>query len=134
MVKLVIAAVLLAHGIGHSIGILRTLGLATVNPQWDGRSWLLSGPVAPSAANILGMALWAVAMVGFISAAAIVMGWLPVGWWQPVAVISSIASLAGLVIFPLAFPTFSTIAALVVDAIVLAAVLWFRWTPADLTT
>ncbi len=34
--------------------------------------------------------------------------------------------------FPLAFPTTSTIGALVVDVAVLAAALWFHWAPSDL--
>ena len=49
------------------------------------------------------------------------------------AVISSIASLAGVLFFPVAFPTFSTIGAVAVDVAVLVATLWFHWTPADLS-
>jgi hypothetical protein len=76
--------------------------------------------------------LWTVAMVGFAAAAAVVMGWLPEGWWVPIAVGSSLASLLGVVLFPGAFPPFSTIGALAVDVAVLAAVLWYGWQPSDL--
>jgi hypothetical protein len=60
------------------------------------------------------------------------MGWLPEDWWGPLAIVSSVASLAGVVLFPLAFPTFSTVGAVAVDVVVLASVLWFDWVPSDL--
>ena len=71
-------------------------------------------------------------MIGFVLAAAVVIGWLPETWWAPLAVGSSLLSLAGLLLFPAAFPMTSTLGALVVDLIVLAAVLWADWTPSDL--
>jgi hypothetical protein len=42
---------------------------------------------------------------------AIVFGWLPERCWGPLAVVASLASLAGLVLFPTAFPIFSSIGA-----------------------
>jgi hypothetical protein len=81
---------------------------------------------------VIGIVLWTVAMVGFVIAAGVVVGWLPASWWVPVAVASSIASLAGLVLFPAAFPVFSTVGAAIVDLAVLAAVLWYDWAPSDL--
>jgi hypothetical protein len=38
------------------------------------------------------------------------------------------------VLFPMAFPTFSSIGALVIDAAVLVAVGWFHWLPSDLAS
>ena len=38
MVKIAVAVLLLAHGIGHSMGLLQIARIATVNPGWDGRS------------------------------------------------------------------------------------------------
>jgi hypothetical protein len=60
------------------------------------------------------------------------MGWLPVAWWAPLAVGSAIVSLVGLLLFPLAFPTVSTIGAFAVDVVVLVAVLWTDWEPGEL--
>jgi hypothetical protein len=129
MFRIVIALVLLAHGIGHSMGPLQVFKVATVNPLWDGDSWILGRVVGPTAAQGLGVVLWAVALVGFVVAAAVFVGWLPMGWWQPVAVGSAVVSLIGLVLFPAAFPVFSTIGAAAVDAAVLVAVLGFHWLP-----
>ena len=123
MVRIVIGLVLLAHGIGHSIGLLGMFKVATVNPAWNGDSWILSGSAGPTVTQAVGVVLWTVSMVGFAALAAIVFGWLPETWWVPLAVVSSVASLAGVLFFPIAFPTFSTIGAVAVDVAVLVAVL-----------
>jgi hypothetical protein len=132
MVKVVIAVVLLAHGIGHSLGLLQVLKVAVVNPQWNGDSWLLSGTAGTTLTHAIGVSLWTIAIVGFAAAAAVVVGWLPASWWQPVAIVSAVVSLVGLALFPAAFPTFSTVGALVVDLAVLAAIFWARWAPSEL--
>ena len=132
MVRIVIALVLMAHGIGHSIGIMQSLRIATINPDWNGDSWLISGFAGTSVTQAVGVVAWTGALVGFLLAAAVVVGWLPETWWAPLAVGSSLLSLAGLLLFPVAFPTTSTLGALVVDFGVLAAVLWVDWTPSDL--
>ena len=130
--KLVIGLVLLAHGIGHSMGLLGLFKVATVNPAWNGDSWLLPASAGPTLTQVVGVVLWTVSMVGFAALAGIVFGWLPEAWWVPLAVVSSLASLAGVLFFPVAFPTFSTIGAVAVDVVVLVATLWFHWTPSDL--
>jgi hypothetical protein len=129
MFRIVIGLVLLAHGIGHSMGPLQVFKVATVNPLWDGDSWILGRVVGPTAVQGLGVVLWAIALIGFVVTAAVFVGWLPTGWWQPVAVGSAVASLIGLVLFPAAFPVLSTIGAAAVDVAVLVAVLGFHWLP-----
>jgi hypothetical protein len=132
VLKVIIALVLLAHGIGHSMGPLQVFKVATVNPQWHGDSWLLGGGVGTAASQFVGVALWTLAIIGFAALAAVVMGWLPEAWFGALAIGSSIVSLAGLLLFPVAFPMMSTIGALVVDVAVLAAVVWYHWLPSDL--
>jgi hypothetical protein len=132
VLRYVIALVLVAHGIGHSIGILQTLRLATVNPTWNGDSWLLSGIAGSALSNAVGIVLWSAALIGFVLAGGVVLGWLPADWWRPLAIGASLCSLGGILLFPLAFPIGSTLGALVVDFVVLGAVLWADWTPADL--
>lgn len=131
MFKFVIAFVLLAHGIGHSMGLLQIFKVASVNPQWNGDSWLLTGTLGTTATQAVGGVLWTAAIIGFAAVAATVVGWLPAAWFQPLAVGSAVASLAGLLLFPVAFPTFSTIGALVVDVAVLAATIWYGWLPEE---
>lgn len=134
MVNLVIALVLVAHGIGHIMGPLQVLKVASVNPQWRGDSWLLSGAIGTTPAQGIGMVLWTAALIGFVLLGGVVLGWLPISWWEPLAIGASIASLLGLLLIPTAFPTFSTIGAVIANFAVLAAVLWFHWVPSDLPT
>lgn len=96
----VIALVLLAHGIGHSMGLLQ---------------------------------LFKVATVGFAAVAATVLGWLAAAWFPPLAIGSAVVSLAGIALFPIAFPVFGTIGALAVDLAVLAATVWYGWLPTELS-
>jgi hypothetical protein len=133
MLKILIGLVLLAHGIGHSMGLLQVFKVAAVNPEWQGDSWILTGLTGATATQWIGAVLWTTAIIGFAALAAVVVGWLPEGWWEPLAIGSAAVSLAGLALFPTAFPIFSTVGALVVNVAVLAAVLWADWTPSDLT-
>jgi hypothetical protein len=134
MLKIVIALVLLGHGIGHSMGLLQMFKVATVNPAWNGDSWLLTGAAGTSATQVVGGLVWIVAIVGFAALAATVVGWLPASWFTSLAIVSAIVSLAGLLLFPLAFPTFSAVGALIVDLGVLAAAVWNHWLPSDLAS
>ena len=133
MVRIVIALVLLAHGIGHSMGLLGVFKVATVNPEWNGDSWLLTGAVGATASHAIGVVLWSVAIVGFAILAAVTMGWLPAGWWPPVAVISAVSSLIVILVFPAAFPPLSVLGAVVIDLACLAAAVWLHWLPTELS-
>ncbi|HEX7472288.1 MAG TPA: hypothetical protein VF323_04345, partial [Candidatus Limnocylindrales bacterium] len=132
MLKIVIALVLLAHGIGHSMGLVQLFKVATVNPEWRGDSWLLTGTAGTTATQVVGGLLWTAAIVGFAALAAAVVGWLPTSTFAPLAIGSAAVSLMGLLFFPVAFPTFSTIGALAVDLAVVVATVWYHWLPTDL--
>jgi hypothetical protein len=81
---------------------------------------------------VVGIVLWSAALAGFVLAAGVVVGWLPAEWWRPLAIGASLCSLAGILLFPAAFPITSTVGALVVDLIVLGGVLLADWAPSDL--
>ena len=132
MLKVVIALVLLAHGIGHSMGLVQLFKVATVNPEWHGDSWILTGPAGTTATQVVGAILWTVAIVGFAAVAAVVVGWLPISMFAPLTVGSAAVSLLGVLFFPVAFPTFSTIGAVAVDLAVIVATVWYHWLPTDL--
>lgn len=132
LITFIVAIVLVAHGVGHIMGPLQVFKVATITPAWQGDSWLVTGVIGTLATQVVGLGLWTTALVGFVALAAVLMGWLPQEWWQPLAVISAIASLLGLALFPLAFPVTSSVGALVVDVGVLVAVLWFHVAPGDL--
>jgi hypothetical protein len=131
MLKFVIGLVLIGHGVGHSIGLLGLFKVAQVNPAWQGDSWALTSVAGDTVTQLVGAVLWSVAMIGFIVLGLVVFGWLPAAWWPPLAIVASIASLLGVVLFPVAFPTFSTIGAVVVDLAVMYTA-WSGWMPSDL--
>jgi len=68
MWRIVIAVVLLTHGIGHSLGLFPALGLAKTM-RWTDHSWLLTNLFGESAARWFGVVLWLAAMFGFIGTA-----------------------------------------------------------------
>jgi hypothetical protein len=128
---IIIALVLLAHGIGHSMGLLQVFHVATVNPQWHGESWILGSSEA-AIVQPVAIVTWSLAIIGFALLAAVVMGWLPATWWVPLAVASAVVSLLGIALFPTAFPVFSTLGAIAVNAVLLIAVVVYRWAPTGL--
>jgi hypothetical protein len=65
--KVVIAAVLFAHGIGHVMGPLQVLKVAVINPTWTGESWMLTGVAGTTVSQVIGVVLWATALVGFVA-------------------------------------------------------------------
>ncbi|HEX2470896.1 MAG TPA: hypothetical protein VHK05_09920 [Candidatus Limnocylindrales bacterium] len=132
MLKILVALVLLAHGIGHVMGPLQVFKVATINPTWAGDSWVLTGVTGQSVGQAIGVVLWIAALIGFAALAGVVLGWLPAAWWAPLAIVASTLSLMGIALFPTAFPLMSTVGAVVVDIAVLASVLWFHWAPADI--
>jgi hypothetical protein len=132
MIKLIAAGVLLLHGLGHG-GALGALAWIRLRPgtntgEWlAARSWLmpsLPGDAAATAAAIF----WVVSLIGFVVAAMSFWGVLvPAGVWRPLAVGSALVSITGIVLFFGTWPTFNTLAALVVNVAVLVAVVWLRW-------
>ena len=132
MLNVVVALVLLAHGIGHSMGLLQIFRIATVNPQWQGDSWILTSVAGGPATQAIGAVVWIAAIAGFTLLAGVVMGWLPAAWWQPLAIGSAVVSLVGIALFPIAFPVLSTVGALVVDVVLLAAVLGYHYVPSGI--
>jgi len=126
MWRIVIAVVLLAHGIGHSLGLFPAFGLAKTK-RWTDHSWLLTNFIGESAARWFGVVLWLAAMFGFIGAALGFYGIL-IPQWRILAIASAIVSLAGLSLYWNAFPSLTNkIGAIAVDVIILGTLLWANW-------
>lgn len=133
MLKLLVGAILLVHGLGHggALGALLWIRYrpGTSTGSWAAaRTWLM--PSLPDeTARTLASAFWIAALVGFVMAALSFWGLLlPVGIWPSVAVGSAVVSLIGIVLFLGTWPLFNTAAALVVDVAVFVAV-WIHWPP-----
>jgi hypothetical protein len=132
--RFIIAAVLLIHGIGHTMAIFPAMG-ASPSEGWNTHSWLLSGLIGDTLSRVLCVALYLAAFVGFVGAALALLGWVvPHEWWRTLAIVSSVISLLALALFLNALAAFfNKLGAIAVDVAVLVALLVLNWpTEADI--
>ncbi|MEJ2289204.1 MAG: hypothetical protein P8Y02_11285 [Deinococcales bacterium] len=118
----VLAVALLAHGVGHVLGLMPLFGVSANGP-WHNRSWLLAGGSAEAVGRWLAPAVWLVAVAAFT---VVGLGLLGVGVqgtsWRAWAIVAAVVSAVAIVVFWHGFPTtFNKVAALAVDG----ALLWW---------
>ena len=139
-IKIIIAGVLLLQGLSHGKAFFaliadasRTGGQAPVPI----RSWLLPS-LSPRAAAIIASPFWLLSTLGFIAASLGLWETLvPSEAWRQLAVISSIISSLGIVLFSGIWPgapnrrlsNLDTAIALVINSVILILLLWFDWPP-----
>jgi hypothetical protein len=134
LVRLVIAGALALHGLGHggALGALIWMGArpGSDTGAWhEARTWLATGLPATTATT-LASAFWIVSLIGFVAAALGFWGiGVPAEAWRPLAVVSAVISLVGIVAFFGTWPMFNTLAALAVNVAVLVALLGLHWPP-----
>jgi hypothetical protein len=136
VIRLIIAGVLLLHGLGHGIVLGAHIWIASgrTGLEWGDwqplRSWLFPS-LAPPAATAVASIFLVVALIGFIAAAMSFWGILvPGDIWRQLAIVSAIVSIIGIVPFLGRWaPTANTLAALGVNIAVLVALLWLNWPP-----
>ena len=124
LVRVAVAGVLGAHGIGHVLGWLPALGLARFEGT-SGGSWLVGGLLGDGGSRLVAVGLFAVPTVGFLAAALGLL--LGQAWWRPVAVASAGVSLAATAVFPHAFPAGSTVGSIAVNLLVLYGIVIAGW-------
>ena len=102
--KLVIAIIIVAHGIGHVMPILAAFGLK-MSSHHSLHSWAFSSLIGEKPTTIFAVIYWFLPLIGFIVAG---FGMYDIlisfNSWQQVALISAILSSIGLVFFWNAFP------------------------------
>jgi hypothetical protein len=127
--RIIIAAVLFIHGIGHFMGVMPALRLVDVK-GWNSRSWLLTPLIGETASRILSILLFLAALVGFVAAALALVGWLvPHESWRMLAVVSAVISIVTIALFWNAFVSLipNKVGALGVDIAVLVCLLVLNW-------
>jgi hypothetical protein len=126
LLKLVVAGVAGAHGIGHVLGWMPAWGI-TKFEGLSSRSWLLSDALGDGLTRALGGARWLAPTIGFVVAAG---GFFAdQSWWRPLATASAVASLVAIVLFWEALPAGSRIGAIAVNLAAIGAVAT-NWQPA----
>lgn len=135
LVKILIAGVLLLHGLGHggAIGALIAIDRGVPSGKWlAARSWLFPR-LNPRVAELIAIILWTLSLVGFISAALSFWGVLiPGDLWRTVALVSSFISFIGITLFWGTWPMFNTLAAQAVNLAVMVTQLWLYWPALDM--
>jgi hypothetical protein len=133
LLRIAIAVILIAHGIGHTLGLFPLFGWGK-SDAWTGQSWLFTGLLGDTPARWLGALIWIAATLGFIAAGMGILGFAPLqAPWRTVAVASSILSLVGVLFYWNGFPDMGPrVGALAVDIVALAALLVMHWPPPEM--
>ncbi len=135
LIKVLIAGILLVHGLGHggAIGALITIDRGVPGGQWKAaHSWLFPN-LAPKTAKTVATIFWALSLVGFVVAALSFWGWIfPISLWRPVALVFAFISFTGIALFWGNWPVFNTLAAQAVNLAVIVTQLFMHWPPQDM--
>ncbi len=124
VLRVVLAVVLVMHGLGHVLFLGPALRLVDWAGQTGG-SWLISAPLGDGPTHALGGLVWAASTVLFVVSA----GGLLVSqeWWRPVALAGAVVSLFGIAVFWDGIATTSAAFALVVDVAIIVALAVIHW-------
>jgi hypothetical protein len=114
--KNVIVALLVVHGLIHSLGFAEAWGLAELEGASAAPTNLVSLEAGSAGVKILGL-IWLVALVAFLGAALLLLAGNPT--WRSIALVASLISMV-----PIALWWQDSPAGAVANALVLAAV-WF---------
>lgn len=127
--RIVVALVVLAHGIGHILFLGPVVGLGNWAGQ-TGQSWLLTGALGDAATRAVATLTWSAVIVLFIAG----VGGFLLGaeWWRGATIVAAALSIAGIVVFWDGLATTNAIFALVTDVVILGALLVARWPSSEL--
>jgi hypothetical protein len=124
-----VALLVLAHGVGHLLFLGPVVGLGNWAGQ-TGNSWILTDVLGNGAARAIAATVWSAVIVLFVAG----VGGFFAGadWWRTVAVAAAFVSIGGIVVYWDGIYTSSAIFALAVDAVILGALLVAHWPPPEL--
>ena len=129
--RLLIAIVLIIHGIGHAWGIMSAFGV-TLTKLHSAYSWVLTKPLGSATTSIIAFLIFLLALIGFVAGGLSLMSWLiPHSAWQQLVIWSSIVSIVGLMLFQHAFPFVfpNVVGAIIIDIAALVCLICFKWPP-----
>jgi hypothetical protein len=128
-VRLGLALVVFAHGVGHILFLGPVVGLGNWAGQ-TGQSWLLTGAVGENATRAIATFTWSAVIALFIGG----VGGFLVGaeWWRGAIVMAAALSITGIVVFWGGIATSSAMFAIVADVVILAALVLAHWPSTNL--
>jgi hypothetical protein len=128
MLRTAIGLVVLAHGLGHVLFLLPLLGI--VDWGQSTRSWLLTNLGGTTLTQIVGGLIWVAVIAGF--ALTVAGMFTQQDWWRILALVSSVISLVGIVLFWNDKASSSTFFAAAFNIVVMLALLVAKWPSAEL--
>lgn len=127
VVRWIIAAVVLAHGVGH---VLFAPLLATaLKLEASGHSWLLTPALGDGPARAVATALAAIVTAAFVVVAGGIA--LQTGWWRGLAIAAALGSILLVGLMWDGVPSSPAAAAVAFDVVILAALLLLHWPSSD---
>jgi len=129
----VVGLVLIAHGIGHTLGLIPLFKENLVS-GWNLRSWLLTDPLGETASKGISGVLFAAGTAVFILAGLGVLEWgIPHEWWRPLGFGGAVVSTVALTLFWNAFPSLfpNKVGALAVNVALLGGFIGLWHWPTD---
>jgi hypothetical protein len=126
--NVLLAIVVLAHGIGHVLFLAPTIRFARWADQ-TGHSWVLTPSIGDTATQVVGGLVWIATIVLFVGG----VGGFMTGqdWWRAMTVAGAILSIIGIVLMWDGIATTNAIFALVFDVLILGSLLWLHWPALD---
>jgi len=118
LIKIVTAAVLLAHGIGHAMAPQAAFLPPGAFPRTAAAA--VGGMTITSGVGRLMAVIWIVPLLGFLAGTYGL--WTGADWWRPVLAAAAIVSIAVVLPWWSVMPAFSYIGAIAVDLITLVAI------------
>jgi hypothetical protein len=129
LIRIGLALVVFAHGVGHVLFLGPVLGLGNWADQ-TGESWILTGPIGEPATRAIATVLWSAVIVLFVAGVGGFLGGTE--WWRTMTVAAAALSIVGIVAFWGGIASSSAIFALVADAVILGALLVAHWPSTEL--
>lgn len=129
MLRIVLALVVFAHGVGHVLFLGPVLGLGAWAGQ-TGNSWVLTGFLGDGPARAIAAVLWSAVIVLFLAGVA---GFLTgADWWRATTIAAAAISMFGIVLFWDGIATSSAIFAIATDVLILVSLLVVHWPSTEL--
>jgi hypothetical protein len=122
--QLIFVIAVVAHAIGHTLGLIHTLELVNLSGMPTNESWLLSGQLKLDRTIIqIISVLWLLVIIGFF----VVVGvfWFESSLWKPLALSMVILSVTLFVIWFNSFPINTQIGAAIGNIVVILGLLQF---------
>jgi len=122
---LIFIIAVVAHAIGHTLGLVHTFELVNLSGMPTNESWLLTGQLKldRTVTRIISV-LWLVVIIGFLIVAGAF--WFELSWWKILSVPMIVFSVALFVMWFNSFPISTQIGAAIGNIVVIVGLLQFN--------